>query len=78
MGEALGAYLALNEVPSPSALQRAAATVQQALAAPGQLLEQLLDKHGPDALLPSLAVALPGTPAPALRIAAACILAWVH
>ncbi|KAK9863020.1 hypothetical protein WJX84_009707 [Apatococcus fuscideae] len=72
-GEAFGAYLSVNELPSPSALRDASAAVQQAQAAQDQLLEKLLAAHGPHALLPVLAAALPGTPTSALHSAAACM-----
>ena len=75
LGEAFGAYLAMNQLPAPHALQSAAGLVQQARAAPDQLLEKLLQQHGADALLLPLAAALPGTPAPALPIVAACLVA---
>ena len=75
VGNSLGSYLALNELPSPSDLREAAKLVQQARAAPEQPLQKLLQTHGPDALLLPLAAALPGTPATALQIIAGCILA---
>lgn len=75
VAESLGVYLALTELPPPGALREAAAQLQQARDAPDQLLQKLLQSHGPDALLLPLAAALPGTPLAALRNAAACILA---
>lgn len=75
LGESLGVYLALTELPPPGALRHAAAQLQQARAVPDQLLQKLLQSHGPDALLLPLAAALPGTPVTALQVAAACILA---